>query len=161
MILVHDQMEEIKMATKKKAKKLSREEFTAMFDDNEFVDALEPNTQKIIYSKSLYILMSKMMKNGKTPVEAYESCGFDVSRLGEDRAYAAARKAKKMASRPDYGLDPGDYDGSIPRELMGDLTPEELAAYNQARVYYLERVVELQKKLPSILEEYLTSSKKR
>jgi len=148
------------MATKNKAKKLSFEEFITMFDDNEFVDELEPKTQKITYSKSLYIVMAKLMKNGKSAVEAYEACGFDVSRLGEDRAYAAARKAKKMASRPDYGLDPGDYDGSVPREMMGDLTPEELAAYNQARVYYLERVVELQKKLPSILEEYLMSSKK-
>lgn len=149
------------MATKNKAKKLSFEEFITMFDENEFVDELEPKTQKITYSKSFYIVMAKLMKNGKSAVEAYEACGFDVSRLGEDRAYAAARKAKKMASRPDYGLDPGDYDGSVPREMMGDLTPEELAAYNQARVYYLERVIELQKKIPSILEEYLTSSKKK
>ena len=149
------------MATKNKAKKLSFEEFITMFDDNEFVDELEPKTQKITYSKSFYIVMAKLMKNGKSPIEAYEACGFDVSRLGEDRAYAAARKAKKMASKPDYGLDPGDYDGSVPREMMGDLTPEELAAYNQARVYYLERALELQKKLPSILEEYLTSSKKK
>ena len=95
----------------------------------------------------------KLLKNGKSPIEAYTALGFDTTIVGENRAYKAAQKAKKLASKPNYGIDPLDYDGSIERSKMGTMTKEEEAAYLKARVLYLEKVVEFQKKIPSILEQ--------
>ena len=42
---------------------------------------------------------------------------------------------------------------------MADLSKEELIAYLQARNYYLEELVEAQKKTQSVLADILTSSK--
>jgi len=54
----------------------------------------------------------------------------------------------------------GDYDGSVPRELMGDLSPEEELAYLTARNLYLETVIEAQKKLPLTSAGTPTSSRR-
>ena len=79
--------------------------------------------------------------------------------LGQNRAYKAAQKAKKLALKPNYGIDPLDYDGSIERSKMGTMTKEEEAAYLKARVLYLEKVVEFQKKFHRYWNRtvYLTS----
>lgn len=125
--------------------------------DNEFVEDLNGN--RIIYSKDFYIVLYKKLESGMSPVEAYEALGFDTSRLGTDRAFAAARRAKDLVSRRGYTIDPGNYDGSVPREKMGELNAEEELAYMKARTAFLETLVELQKKMPSILEEALISLK--
>ena len=90
--------------------------------------------------------MAKLLKNGKSPIEAYEALGFDTSIVGKNRAYMAAKRALKNAEKENYGISLGDYDGSIEREKMGDLSPEEELAYYKARALYLEKVVEFQKK---------------
>ena len=122
-------------------------------ENNDFVDDIDINTMKFTYSKDFYVMMAKLLKNGKSPVEAYNALGFDTNIVGENRAYEAAQKAKKLALKPNYGIDPLDYDGSIERDKMGTMTKEEEAAYLKARVLYLEKVVEFQKKIPSILEQ--------
>ena len=55
-------------------------------------------------------------------------------------------------------VDPSRFDGSIPRDEMGDLTPEEEAAYYKARTAYLEALLELEKKVHELLAETNTSS---
>ena len=57
-----------------------------------------------------------------------------------------------------FTVAPSSYDGSVPREEMGKLAPEEELAYLKARNMYLERIVEAQKKIPSLLEEMYMSS---
>lgn len=128
--------------------------------ENEFVADLDIKTMKLTYTKDFYIVMHKLLKNGKTAIEAYEALGFDTKKLGVDRAYAAAQRAKKLGAKKNYTIDPSSYDGSVSREMMGELTAEEELAYQQARIIYLEKFIEFQKKLPSLLEEIYTSSKK-
>ena len=55
-----------------------------------------------------------------------------------------------------FTVDESSYDGSVPREQMGDLTPEEERAYLIARNHYLEEMLLAQKKIRSELEEYFT-----
>ena len=126
--------------------------------DNEFVEDLNGNN--IVYTKDFYIAMYKQLEKGNGPVAAYEALGFDISALGTDRAFAAARRAKNLASRTGFTIDPGNYDGSISRDKMGDLSKEEELAYMKARTLYLESMLELQKKIPFILEEARMSLKR-
>ena len=44
---------------------------------------------------------------------------------------------------------------------ISQMTPEEELAYQQARIIYLEKFIEFQKKIPSLLEAIHTSSKKK
>lgn len=127
--------------------------------DNEFVEDLHGNN--IIYTKDFYVVLYKKLEAGMDPLAAYEAMGFSVAELGKDRAYAAARRARELGQKGDYTIDPGNYDGSVPREKMGELSRDEELAYMKARTLYLESMLELQKKMPSILEEALTYSKKR
>ena len=56
-------------------------------------------------------------------------------------------------------VDPSSYDGSVPRIKMGNLSPAEEMAYMKARITYLEKVIEFQKKIPSELAALRTSLK--
>lgn len=123
--------------------------------DNDFVEDL--NGSRLIYTKDFYIALHKKLEAGMGAVEAYKSLGFDVNALGKERAYAAAQHAKAIEIDDMYTIDPSNYDGSATREMMGDLTPQEELAYLKARNIYLEELVELQKKMPSELEEIITS----
>lgn len=123
--------------------------------DNDFVEDL--NGSRLIYTKDFYIALHKKLEASMGAVEAYKSLGFDVNALGKERAYAAAQRAKAMEIDDMYTIDPSNYDGSATREMMGDLTPQEELAYLKARNIYLEELVELQKKMPSELEEIITS----
>ena len=123
--------------------------------DNDFVEDL--NGSRLIYTKDFYIALHKKLEAGMGAVEANKSLGFDVNALGKERAYAAAQRAKAMEIDDMYTIDPSNYDGSATREMMGDLTPQEELAYLKARNIYLEELVELQKKMPSELEEIITS----
>lgn len=129
--------------------------------DNEFVAELDLEKCKIIYTKDFYIALYKKLELGLNPVEAYESLGFNTKELGTNRAYNAARHAKERVSKTGYTVDPANYDGSVPRELMGDLTPAEEVAYLRARNIYLESIIEAQKKMPELLQESLMFLKKK
>ena len=129
--------------------------------DNEFVAELDLEKCKIIYTKDFYIALYKKLELGLNPVEAYESLGFNTKELGTNRAYNAARHAKERVSKTGYTVDPANYDGSVPRELMGDLTPAEEVAYLRARNIYLESIIETQKKMPELLQESLMFLKKK
>ena len=52
---------------------------------------------KIYYTKEFYRAMYDAVHSGKGAVDAYASLGFDVRELGEDRAFAAARRAEQMS----------------------------------------------------------------
>ncbi len=128
--------------------------------DNEFVADIDLEKKKIFYKKDFYMAMNKLLEAGKSPVEAYQALGFDVKKLGEDRAYTAAKRTKEMAKAGKLNsVDSSSYDGSIPIEKMGELSLEEQIAYLKARNAWLESMVEYKKKLPSILEEIYMSSK--
>ena len=129
--------------------------------DNEFVAELDLEKCKIIYTKDFYIALYKKLELGLNPVEAYESLGFNTKELGTNRAYNAARHARERVSKTGYTVDPANYDGSVPRELMGDLTPAEEVAYLRARNIYLESIIEAQKKMPELLLESLMFLKKK
>lgn len=111
----------------------------------------------LIYKTEFYIRMCQLMNKGMTGVEAYEALGFPVKELGKDRANCAATRAREMEKDGSF-VDPSKFDGSIPREEMGDLTPEEEAAYYKARTAYLEALLDLKKKVRELLAASNTSS---
>ena len=128
------------------------------FLDNPFLDTFHGHT--IVYHKEFYVAMyKKIHEEGMTYVEAYNALGFDTKILGENRANSAGKRVMQMA-REDrlFTADPSNYDGSVPREEMGNLAPEEEIAYLKARNMYLDELVESQKKIPSLLAEMFTSS---
>ncbi|MBR2528920.1 MAG: hypothetical protein IKE58_10685 [Blautia sp.] len=129
------------------------------FLDNPFLDTFHGHT--IVYHKEFYVAMYKKIHDeGMTYVEAYNALGFDTKILGENRANSAGKRVMQMARENKlFTVDPSNYDGSVPREEMGELAPEEEIAYLKARNMYLEELVEAQKKIPSLLAEMFTSSK--
>ncbi len=128
------------------------------FLDNPFLDTFHGHT--IVYHKEFYVAMyKKIHEEGMTYVEAYNALGFDTKILGENRANSAGKRVMQMARENKlFTVDPSNYDGSVPREEMGNLAPEEEIAYLKARNMYLEELVEAQKKIPSLLAEMYTSS---
>ena len=101
----------------------------------------------IIYTKDFYVAMyKKISEEHMTYVAAYNSLGFSTAVLGENRANSAGKRAVQMA-REDrlFTVDPSSYDGSVPREAMGAMSPAEELAYLKARNSYLEELVTAQK----------------
>ncbi len=140
--------------------------------DESYYKALEngmitdlPKSGRLVYTHDFYVAMYKKLESGMSSVEAYESLGFDTRKTGVEKAYQAAKRVReKAAANKLYTIDPSSYDGSIPPEQMmemANLTQDEMLAYLKARNYYLEELVEAQKKTQSVLADILTSSKAR
>lgn len=127
------------------------------FLDNEFVTGFKED--RLYYSKDFDIAMYKKIHDeGMTYVQAYNALGFDTNVLGEDRANAAGKRVmQKARDNKLFTIDASNYDGSVPMEQMGNLTPEEERAYLKARNHYLEEMLLAQKKIRSELEEFFTS----
>ena len=90
-----------------------------------------------------------------TYVQAYNALGFDTAVLGTDRANAAGKRVmEKARNNKLFTIDETSYDGSVPLEQMGAMTPEEERAYLRARTRYLEEMIIAQKKIRSALEEF-------
>jgi hypothetical protein len=96
-----------------------------------------------------------------TYVQAFEALGFSTKVLGTDRANACGKRAVQMAKEGTLNtVDPSSYDGSVPMEKMGKMTPEEEMAYLKARNIYLETIFEIKKKtLSELLEKPVSSIK--
>ncbi|MCD8220414.1 MAG: hypothetical protein LUC50_08925 [Ruminococcus sp.] len=114
------------------------------FLDNPFVVGFHEGRLK--YSKDFDVAMYKKIKSGMAYVEAYNALGFDTHVLGENRANAAGKRVMEKARDGKlFTDDETNYDSSVPREEMGELTPEEKRAYLKARTHYLEEMLQLQK----------------
>ena len=127
------------------------------FLDNPFIKDFRGDD--IIYTKDFYVAMyKKISEEHMTYVAAYNSLGFSTAVLGENRANSAGKRAVQMA-REDrlFTVDPSSYDGSVPREAMGAMSPAEELAYLKARNSYLEELATAQKKLRSELADMTTS----
>lgn len=130
------------------------------FLDNPFVTGFKED--RLFYSKDFDVAMYKKIHDeGMTYVEAYNSLGFDTKVLGENRANAAGRRVmEKARDHKLFTVDESSYDGSVPMEDMGKLSPDEERAYLKARNHYLEEMLSAQKKMESELAEFITSWKK-
>ncbi len=128
------------------------------FLDNPFLKDFRGDD--MIYTKDFYVaLYKKIMEEHMTYVDAYNSLGFSTAVLGENRANAAGKRAVQMAKEERlFAVDPSSYDGSVPREAMGSMSPQEEMAYLKARNAYLEELVAAQKKLRSELADTTISS---
>ena len=58
-------------------------------------------------------------------------------------------------------IDPSSYDGSVPREKMGEMSMAEELAYLRARTSYLEEMDEAKKKFLSEYAESILHSKSK
>lgn len=128
------------------------------FLDNPFLKDFRG--QDLIYTKDFYVAMYKRIsEEHMTYVAAYNSLGFSTAVLGEDRANSAGKRAMQMAREERlFTVCPSSYDGSVPREAMGAMSPLEELAYLKARNSYLEELVFAQKKLQSALADMTISS---
>lgn len=125
------------------------------FLDNGFVTGFYKD--RLYYSKDFDVAMYKKIQEGMTYVQAYNALGFDTKVLGEDRANAAGKRVmEKARNHKLFTVDETSYDGSVPMELIGELSPEEERAYLKARNHYLEEMLLTQKKMQSELEEFFT-----
>ena len=125
------------------------------FLDNPFVSGFKED--RLFYSKDFDIAMYKKIQEGMTYVEAYNALGFDTKVLGEDRANAAGKRVmQKARDHKLFTIEEASYDGSVPREEMGELLPEEERAYLRARTHYLEEMLSAKKKIQSELEAMST-----
>lgn len=116
------------------------------FLDNPFVVGFKED--RLFYSKDFDVaLYKKIHDEGMTYVEAYNALGFDTKVLGENRANAAGKRVmEKARDHKLFTVDESSYDGSVPMEEMGELSPEEERAYLKARNHYLEEMLVTQKK---------------
>ncbi len=126
------------------------------FLDNPFVADFKGD--RLYYTKDFDVAMYKKIHDeGMTYVEAYNALGLDTKVLGEERANAAGKRVmQKARDNKLFTEDETNYDGSVAREDMGDLTPEEELAYLKARTHYLEEMIQAQKKIRSELETMFT-----
>lgn len=124
------------------------------FLDNPFVTGFKG--ERLYYSKDFDVAMyKKITEEGMTYVQAYNALGFDTAVLGTDRANAAGKRIMdKARNNKLFTIDETSYDGSVPMEQMGNMTPEEEHAYLKARTRYLEEMIIAQKKIRSALEEF-------
>ena len=124
------------------------------FLDNTFVTGFKED--RLFYSKDFDVAMyKKITEEGMTYVQAYNALGFDTAVLGTDRANAAGKRVmEKARNNKLFTIDETSYDGSVPLEQMGAMTPEEERAYLRARTRYLEEMIIAQKKIRSALEEF-------
>lgn len=124
------------------------------FLDNPFVAGFKGD--KLIYSKDFDVaLYKKIVEEKLSYVDAYNALGFDTAVLGENRANTAGRRVMEKAREHKlFPKDEASYDGSVPVEKMGDLSPEEERAYLKARTHYLEEVLKAQKKILCELEAF-------
>lgn len=124
------------------------------FLDNPFVTGFKG--ERLFYSKDFDVAMYKKITDEKmTYVQAYNALGFDTEVLGTDRANAAGKRAmEKARNNKLFTIDETSYDGSVPMDQMGNMSPEEERAYLKARTRYLEEVIIAQKKIRSALEEF-------
>jgi len=126
------------------------------FLDNPFVAGFKED--RLYYTKDFDVALYKKIQEGMTYVEAYNALGFDTNILGEDRANAAGKRVmQKARDHKLFTVDERSYDGSVAREEMGELTPEEEMAYLKARTHYLEEMLQAQKKFQSELAAAFTS----
>ncbi len=131
------------------------------FLDNPFVAGFKED--RLYYTKDFDVaLYKKIHDEGMTYVEAYNALGFDTKILGEDRANAVGKRVvQKARDHKLFTTDESSYDGSVSREEIGDLSPDEERAYLKARIHYLEEMLLAQKKIQYELAEMSTSSKNR
>lgn len=124
------------------------------FLDNAFVTGFKED--RLFYSKDFDVAMyKKITEEGMTYVQAYNALGFDTAVLGTDRANAAGKRVmEKARNNKLFTIDETSYDGSVPLDQMGAMTPEEERAYLRARTRYLEEMIIAQKKIRSALEEF-------
>ena len=124
------------------------------FLDNPFVTGFKG--ERLFYSKDFDVAMYKKITEEKmTYVQAYNALGFDTEVLGTDRANAAGKRVmEKARNNKLFTIDETSYDGSVPIDQMGNMSPEEERAYLKARTRYLEEMIIAQKKIRSALEEF-------
>ncbi len=148
----------------RKAPRISDKELMTLapFADNEYVRDFDDYSGKFTYTKRFYIDMYDLISKGKSYAEAYDALGFDSAVLGKNRANSAGKRAVAMAKNGTlHKVSPDNYDGSKPEGFYEFSTSEEELAYYKARTLYLNTVIEVQKKIPSVLQEIRTSSKSR
>lgn len=127
-------------------KKLTVNELKKLIKDNKYVKGITKDSG-IMYTDEFYKLLNQKLQEGIPSLDAYASFGFDIDILGENRAFAACKRAKQKATN--LKKEKITYvNGTIPRDQMGEMTPEEELAYLRSRVLVLENIIDCKKNAP-------------
>ncbi len=76
-------------------------EYLIELTSNKYVKDVMMKQGKILYKPELYKEMNKLLKDGLGAVEAFNKLGFNTEILGEDRAYACAKRCKNYIEKID------------------------------------------------------------
>lgn len=136
---------------------MAKKELEELLKDNRYVKGIT-NDNGIMYTDEFYALLYRKLESGDTSIKAYSSFGFDTNILGENRAYAACKRAKEKAVEPKKNIK--YVNGTVPMNEMGPMTPEEELTYLRSRVHVLENMLDCKKKRPDIYQMAFPSSKK-
>lgn len=135
---------------------LTKKELEILLKDNKYVKKIT-NDSGIMYTEEFYREICNKINAGMDRLDAYASLGFDVEKLGENRAYAACRRAMEKSKNRFKQMK--FVNGTIPYSEMGKMTPEEELDYLRSRVCFLEMAQNIKKNYPDVFEELFTSSK--
>ncbi|MBQ1347909.1 MAG: DDE-type integrase/transposase/recombinase [Aeriscardovia sp.] len=109
-------------------------------------------TDRIYYTEGFFTDLVELLDNGRSPLEAYETLGFPVDKLGKERAYKAAKHARERKEKQaEAHFSLGDYDGTVPlADMMAQwgkpVCQTQWEAYLMARVIAMEKREEALKK---------------
>ena len=107
----------------------------------------EASQKGITYTDEFKVLFMAKYKNGKLPREIFESAGFEVEMLGQNRINSASKRWRKAYKQSgELGLRDTRKTNSG-RPLMQELTLEKQLARKEAEIAYLKAEVELLKKI--------------
>lgn len=113
--------------------------------ENKFTKSISSDGKRILYTDEFYAQMNRLLDEGKTALEAYGLCGYDIKKLGKNRANKAAQYAKaRKEGKPlnDWRIDNGISIEGI--EDATDLTAREAALVREIQI--LQCALEVEKK---------------
>ncbi len=113
---------------------------------NKYVKDVMIKQGKILYKPELYTDLNKLLKEGLGAVEAFNKLGFDTSILGEDRAYACAKRCKNYVEKVDTEAIKKYLNNELSKEDYDKMSDRDKMAALEAKVLLYEAYIDYAKK---------------
>lgn len=113
---------------------------------NKYVKDVMIKQGKILYKPELYTDLNKLLKEGLGVVDAFNKLGFDTSILGEDRAYACAKRCKNYVEKADVEAIKKYLNNELSKEDYDKMNDRDKMAALEAKVLLYEAYIDYAKK---------------
>lgn len=127
--------------------------------DNPYTESIDEKMSRISYTADFNREMVRLLNEGKSPIEAYEACGYNVEKLGRNRAFKAASNAKAYVKKHPVN-DWRNYAVTSLDEIdtESEMTVREAQLYSMVKILQVQ--LEVEKKTNRQLEILNTPLKK-